>query len=478
MRRHFLFLGLSAVALSAIHCEDAVAPTAVASVRVSPAGATIAIGETATFTAEALDAGGVVLSGKSFVLTSSDAAVAAVQNTQVNPATFTAVAAGNVTITATCEGKIGQANLTVQAVPDVQVTGRVIDGETQAPIANATIEFRGYSPDVSLTTTGADGGYAFRLRPSTTFFVEIKAGASGYIRSTMQYGEPRSRSSLTMDAIPLVRDTGLHGGISGTVRSATDSQAIENARVQLYRGIGNLVTMGANLIGERTTNAAGFFSFDSLSAGSYLVFADAVGFNYGTRTGIAVGTGAVTSGQDVILSPQFDGLRVILTWGNTPRDLDSHLTGPNPSDADRFHVYYANRLDSGTAPFAGLDLDDTNGSGPETVTIGRLNSGSYRYSVQDFSNRNSSASTALGASGAKVQLVSRYGTIREWFVPHQSGTLWTVFELSGDIANPTITDRNTMGAAEDPAGIPKTGDALEDGTDTRLIEAATPAPKP
>jgi len=148
------------------------------------------------------------------------------------------------------------------------------------------------------------------------------------------------------------------------------------------------------------------------------------------------------------------------------------LTGPN-ADPSRFHVYFSSRGTTTAAPFAGLDLDDTSGFGPETVTITQFNSGNYRYSVHDYSNRSSSTSSALGSSGAKVEVYTSTGLVQTFFVPHQSGTLWTVFEMTGTIANPVITPRNTMGLATDPGGIfsPPSGGSLR-VTDADLIGRA------
>jgi hypothetical protein len=139
--------------------------------------------------------------------------------------------------------------------------------------------------------------------------------------------------------------------------------------------------------------------------------------------------------------------------GGKVSTLDAHLTGPNPSDPGRFHVYFLNRLDADATPFAGLDLDDRDGNGPETITITRLSTGVYRYSVHDFTNRSRGGSSELGQSGAKVELHTRSAT-QTFFVPNQAGNLWTVFELSGDIVNPTVTPRNTMGVTEDFNTIP------------------------
>ena len=118
-------------------------------------------------------------------------------------------------------------------------------------------------------------------------------------------------------------------------------------------------------------------------------------------------------------------------------------------------------------------MDRTSGFGPETISIGQMNAGTYRYSVHDFTNRNSTTSSALGSSGAKVQVYTSAGLAQTFSVPGQAGTLWTVFELSGTLASPLITPRNVMSFAADPAAI--TSPPVASGgetTDARLIGRA------
>ena len=138
---------------------------------------------------------------------------------------------------------------------------------------------------------------------------------------------------------------------------------------------------------------------------------------------------------------------IVLRWGATPRDLDSHLTGPG------FHVYYAAMGSSSSFPHAFLHKDTTSGFGPETITINQLLSGTYRYSVHDFTNRLSSDSAALSNSSANVRVTDPSGQVKEYVItPNQGGTLWTVFELNG--ATGQITDVNGMSFHQDPSTIP------------------------
>ena len=131
---------------------------------------------------------------------------------------------------------------------------------------------------------------------------------------------------------------------------------------------------------------------------------------------------------------------VMLSWGSTPSDLDSHLLGPGA-----LHVYFSSPGQLALAPFARLDTDDTNSFGPEITTLSGLSAGSYRYAVHNYGT----PTTAIQSSAAIVNLVvSRTGLIRRYEVPATdptTGNLWTVFELVVDGAgNPTVRDVNTI----------------------------------
>ena len=83
----------------------------VASVTVSPATTSVPIGQTSQLTAELRDASGNILTGRVVSWSSSQSAVAAVNGAGV----VTGVSAGTATITATSEGQVGTATVTVVA---------------------------------------------------------------------------------------------------------------------------------------------------------------------------------------------------------------------------------------------------------------------------------------------------------------------------------------------------------------------------
>jgi len=103
----------------------------VASVVVSPSNETIETGQTLQLTATARDAAGSVLSGRAITWASSDDVVATVSGTGL----VTGVEAGSPTITATCEGKYGNAAITV--TPDL---GTVFGAEQFALIPAGTFQ--------------------------------------------------------------------------------------------------------------------------------------------------------------------------------------------------------------------------------------------------------------------------------------------------------------------------------------------------
>lgn len=153
-------------------------------------------------------------------------------------------------------------------------------------------------------------------------------------------------------------------------------------------------------------------------------------------------------GMTYALSPvmtNLDGLRIVLNWGATPPDLDSHIAFPNN------HIYFAQKQGNAGAD-ANLDVDNTTGFGPETITITRKHLGeSYVYAVHDFTNRLNPASNGLARSQAKVLVYIGQSLVRSYYVPNQVGNLWTVFRITPE---GEFQDINTMrGTSEQPQDV-------------------------
>jgi len=93
-------------------------PKPVASVAVSPSALSLLVGQSGTLIAQAKDANGAVLPGRTITWSSSDPAIATVSTAGV----ATGVAPGTATISATSEGKTGAATATVSPVPAASVS--------------------------------------------------------------------------------------------------------------------------------------------------------------------------------------------------------------------------------------------------------------------------------------------------------------------------------------------------------------------
>ena len=164
----------------------------------------------------------------------------------------------------------------------------------------------------------------------------------------------------------------------------------------------------------------------------------------------------VTNGENdlgesaVVETPPSGAVRVTLSWGAEPDDLDSHLTGPN-GQGGRYHLYYGtDYIETDT-----LDVDDTDGFGPETITFyPTRRDGMYRYSVHNYANQTGTGARGIaGRTGdgrpARVELVvtNAQGAVtdtRVYTAPvagsDASANTWRVFELTSTGDQVTIND--------------------------------------
>lgn len=236
---------------------------------------------------------------------------------------------------------------------------------------------------------------------------------------------------------------------SGASNCATAEIRVANA-VTGSALTGATVTMGSRTV---TTNSLGIATFSQLPAGVNSVSVYSSGYSAAMQSA-SLSCSVTTNPVAVALSPssgQTGGLtsgqfRVILTWGQNPSDLDSHMTGPNSDGTTRWHVYYSSRTSGG---ICGLDVDDTTSYGPETVTCpatgstGTLRDGVYRYSVHHYSGTGN-----IGTSGASVRLEFANGTVYNYAPPAAAWTgssnVWTVFELTVSGGTISVAPVNTL----------------------------------
>ncbi|MBT5530051.1 MAG: hypothetical protein HOI47_31615 [Candidatus Scalindua sp.] len=130
-------------------------------------------------------------------------------------------------------------------------------------------------------------------------------------------------------------------------------------------------------------------------------------------------------------------IRLVLDWGENPSDLDAHFVKHNG-----YHISYRFKKET-TDGVAMLDRDDTNGFGPETITVTSMDvTGDYDYYIHDYSNNSSNNSNELSKSRAEVKVYGQGRLLYHFQVPqNKKGHTWQVFKIE----NNAIVIVNTVG---------------------------------
>lgn len=197
--------------------------------------------------------------------------------------------------------------------------------------------------------------------------------------------------------VPLSQESSAQGQykIQTVICDATTNIPISGAKVRVYKGN---VTFGEYQ--EGTTDSAGVVSVDVQESGEYTIVAEKEGYVSEQFQAIILSSVATTI-KNFYLSPviQGEGIRFVLTWNASPSDLDSHLTGTS-GDGTYVHVFFGDKIarDSNGNSIADLDIDDTDGYGPETMTLHNT-TGRFDFIIDDYTN-----SGTISTSGATVKI--------------------------------------------------------------------------
>jgi len=179
--------------------------------------------------------------------------------------------------------------------------------------------------------------------------------------------------------------------LEGSVINFVNNHRVHHVNVTFKR---NRNGKPGKTVAKVKANGMGHFGA-MLRPGKYFVYVKKAGF-VGPPIRINLPKGVPRARCVTGMSPRVKdgGARFVLTWGDHPSDLDSHLDLPNGKCKV---IYYHRKCDN--YGLATLDLDATRGSGPETITISKGKKGTYEYSVAQYSNDGS-----LAKSEGKVML--------------------------------------------------------------------------
>jgi len=211
----------------------------------------------------------------------------------------------------------------------------------------------------------------------------------------------------------------------GVVRDATTGEGLANATVSVNGS-------------STTSDTSGDWSVSNVIPGdNVLITASASGYQPFALT-LAVGADAIVE-QDLVLVPAAvygDQYRFVLTWGENPSDLDSHLWVPQ--GLDHYHVAFWDKGTLSGVPYAELDVDDVFSFGPETVTLLPEYDGEYVYAVHEWTGDGT-----LATSAARVQLYAGNTLVRVMDVPQEScgeNWWWYVGRLNAKTGEFTVVD--------------------------------------
>ncbi|WP_127558589.1 carboxypeptidase-like regulatory domain-containing protein [Saccharospirillum alexandrii] len=252
-----------------------------------------------------------------------------------------------------------------------------------------------------------------------TIFLTADYGSGDYTLTVKTPAEPvEVTNTQTLEC---------YGDMTGHVSDAITGDRLANTAINLRSGhdvkAGDISETGS-------TNAQGEYEFSNVEAGDYTV--EVVLAGYSTAYKNITIEGMSTLSQYLAIAPSLpEGqMRLVLTWGATPRDLDSHLLVPNGASTE--HLFYGKKSVDG----ASLDRDDASAYGPETITITNVKTGTYTYYIYSYSG---GSNFRFSNSDVEVSLYDDTGLIAQMTPPEGVGYQWNVLTFDG-----TLTIVNTI----------------------------------
>ena len=395
-------------------------------------------------------------------------------------------------------GSADNGNNTSTNTAPIRTNGRLTNPETGAPVAGATVTFRltsfnataeeaeaatesvettaetTESTEATETTESTEATETTESTEATESTEETEEPENGLVVGDGYYEIPEfvpgvysvqaaavGYLTLTVNSISINADNGSFtlptfqllssdmsgvNTVAGVAKNATTGLGIEGVTVNVRANWNN---QSGDVIATTTTDADGSYSF-SLERGYYTLEFARDGF---VSTFVNVASSNAIGACEGVLSPTSTSevtsteFRIVLTWGETPRDLDSHLVGLDDANSV-FHIAYYNKVERDTDGnvIASLDVDDVSSYGPETVTIVNARTdATYYYSVKDFTDRYDATSTKMSESGANVKVYQGSVLVKEYNVPlNQAGYIWNVFKIE----NGNVVDINNYNADE------------------------------
>lgn len=285
------------------------------------------------------------------------------------------------------------------------------------------------------TTTDANGKYRIYIPSIFGKCYRVEFEKDGYV--TEKYYKINSNMqavNISLGDITLCDDNASASSVRLCLRDATDATGNDcsdkKTTVKIRRGINNYV---GDVYREVSILFGKEEEIGGLEPGNYTLEMEGMDYE-NTYRNICYNNGDTIH---ISISPRLeeDEIRVVLEWGEKPNDLDAHMLLPGISTSERepenpYHIWYANKTNHPDNDR--LDVDDTDGEGPETVTLHNVGDGEYRYYLVDYTNSSAEKfnSTAMSYSDATVTVYAHGKEPVVFHVPEgRSGIAWEVFKI-------------------------------------------------
>lgn len=346
----------------------------------------------------------------------------------------------------------------VQTCEEVgNLAGQIVIWNTDpdVPIEGATIDI--YKEDGSKVeptlTSAADGGYSKEALPVGQYRVHVEK--QGYLPADVSVEVKAEQTVYVTELKALTDACDAPGTASGDVVDATNKQGI-SAHLDFRAGV-DMRT--GDIVASTDCAADGTYSVSGLDSGHYTAHAQLEGYADAYFNVIVCGIDDGDSENDEtpdqrgMMSPLEPGnWRIMLSWGERPNDLDLHCLTPGGK-----HIFFRDapgancRGSRDVDPHVALDVDQTKGYGPETLTFTQFHAGTYSVFVHNYGAENdheyvggtyADESTPFSSSQAKIRIYN--GQNEEVEAPginvpsSGDGYFWHVLTIDGSSKEITI----------------------------------------
>lgn len=288
------------------------------------------------------------------------------------------------------------------------------------PVADASVTIN--SLDINKSwgkKSDASGSYEQQL-PAGRYLVTVLA--EGYI-DFHAYATIGEYETVFMETFLMVEgEESDIGTATGKITNALTGNGVGGITLDVRSGWNNDT---GEILTTTTTDDSGNYTI-TLPIGNYTLCASKEGY-ISTMINVVVQKDICTT-KNGSMTPIISGdsFRIVLTWGSSPSDLDSHVVG-TLSSGSSFHVYYGDKSEyDGEVEVCNLDVDDTSSYGPETITLNTTTDNPYYYYIYNYSS-----TTGMITSEAQIKVYQGDTLVATFNVPtnQADARYWNVFAI-------------------------------------------------